>query len=286
MALLGSALTYGLRFPIERAVREEAVRDVEATVPPRIIRIVSPEDLARPMTRARYEEVNQKIKDYAMGSGVVRLKLWNAAGTVAYSTLPEQIGDSYPENEEFLEAFQGETVWEVSHETEALEERALGELMEVYIPLTWQPGDKPGGVVEVYLSYAPFVRHLASIRNAIFLAVGIASLTLPLVLYLLYRTGWKAIQRERDTAAENFQLARTLNITLLQHVERFLDLQRSLHVLRARAADLPGGQSQEIVQERYSSLVKGIQEFANNADAILGPLLATASSSRLPAESR
>lgn len=196
VGILASVLAYGLRFPIERAVREEAVRETVDTVSPRILKIFSPQDLAQPLTGARYEEVDRMVRDFALEPGTERLKLWNPSGTVVYSTLREEVGESYPDNDELRLALQGKPAWEVGHETESPLESDLGEVFEVYIPLAWQPGDKPAGVVEVYVPYAPYARHLASIRNAIFLAAGLASLIVAVAWYLLYRVGSRQINRE------------------------------------------------------------------------------------------
>ncbi|MEK7778038.1 MAG: hypothetical protein AAB303_05375, partial [Chloroflexota bacterium] len=201
---------------------------VGQSVQPFVLAKLSPEDLAQPMTGARYEEVDRMFKESMLSRNVVRVKLWNLAGMVIYSTLPSEVGSFYPDNEGLRQAYRGKLSWEVTDQPEAPEERGLGRLIEVYVPLTWAEEGAPVGVLEVYLPYAPYARHLASIRNAIFLAAGLASLTLPLALYLLYRRGWASIRAERDMTLQREREVVALNRLLQRDMAHYYEVRDRL----------------------------------------------------------
>ncbi|MDO8750726.1 MAG: hypothetical protein Q7K03_06240 [Dehalococcoidia bacterium] len=272
VVLLGGALTYVLRIPIESAMLEEAVRDIETTVRPFVLKKLSPEDLAQPMTGARYEEVAQMFRESMLPHNVVRLKLWDLAGRVVYSTLPSEIGSSYPDDEHLRQAIQGQHVWEVTDQPEAPEMRALGQLIEVYIPLTWEVDGMPAGVLEVYLPYAPYHRQLASIRNAIFLAAVIASLTLPLALYLLYRTGWKAIREERNMTIQRQREVDALNRLLQRDIAHYAELQQRILRLRDEVVGPVPSQGNAPPLARDAWLAMRIRDLAEFApDVMISP---------------
>ncbi len=230
VALIGGVITYVLRLPIESAVQEEAIHDITAVAQPRILKLVTPQDLAQPIIGARYEELDRLVKEYVLGNRIARLKLWDASRTVVYSTLSSEVGKSYPGDKNLQRAFQGSTTWEVTSESESPEERTLGELIEAYVPLTWEGTAK--GVLEVYIPYAPYARHLASIRNAILAAVVGMSLTLPISLYVLYRIGVRSIRRERDTAIQRQREVQGLNRLLQQDLAHYSELRGRLLELR------------------------------------------------------
>ena len=196
VGILGSALTYGLRFPIERAIREEAVRDVVERVRPRFLKFVDPKNLVQPTSESQYAELDRSIREFVLEPGIGRLKLWSASGTVLYSTLPGQVGESYPEETDIQEAIEEGVVWEWAEETESTAESELGQVLEVYLPLVWTPGGAPEAVLEIYVPLERYSGLLASIKNAILGAALLASFALPIALYLLYQVGSRQINRE------------------------------------------------------------------------------------------
>ncbi|MBI2171179.1 MAG: hypothetical protein HYU30_04050 [Chloroflexi bacterium] len=270
VVVVGVGIAYALRMPIESAVREEAVRDTVTEVLPRLLKMVAPQDVAQPITGASYEHLDRMVRDYALSTHAVRLKIWNSEGLVVYSTLESQVGESYPDSEELQEALQGKTVWEVSRETEAPEERAFGELMEIYVPLAWEAGAKPAGVMEVYLDYAPYSRLLTLIRNAIFGAVALVGASVILAMFVLYRTGYQTIQKQRDVALQRQREVTALNHLLQQDLAHYYDLKGRLLGLRAEIAQDPRFQPDAApVSARDAWLLMQLRELAEFAADIM-----------------
>ncbi|MBI4281934.1 MAG: hypothetical protein HY672_00385 [Chloroflexi bacterium] len=226
-------MTYALRIPIESAVQKEAIRDIVGRTLPFVLKELSPEDMVQPMTGTRYEEVDQIFKESAVLHDVVRLRLWNREGRVIYSTMPSQVGRSYPHDEQYRMAIQGQQAWDVNDQSEFPEERVLGQLIEVYAPVTWYgEAGTPAGVLEVYLSYAPYARHLTSVRNAIFASAVLMSLALGTALCVLYHVGWRSILREREMVLNREREVSALNRLLQADLAHYDEVQNRLLGLR------------------------------------------------------
>lgn len=197
---VGVGVSLALAKSIEARVSEEAARDAVAEARPRIMKILTPEKLSQPLSGPDYEAVDQMVRDYVLTANVVRLKVWDTSGTVVYSTRREQVGEVHPGNEALQEALRGTVVWHVTQAPESPLEGGQGRLVEVYAPLAWEPGGPPQGALEVYLLHEPYSSLAATIRNTVFVALLLLGLTLPVALFLLYRSGIVAVSRERDQA--------------------------------------------------------------------------------------
>ncbi len=203
LLLVGSALVCWSRRPVEPLIEREAVRDAVQTARPRVMNIVSAEDLQGPITGARYTEIDESIRQYVVGTYVDRIKLWSPTGQVVYSTLASQVGETYPDNEEFLEALGGETVWEVTNEPESEDERRLGTTIEVYVPLVWGEGTVPQGVLEIYFDYDHHLVLLAAIQRSTVGILLVMSGAFVVGFLLLFRSGSRSIRHQRDLADEH-----------------------------------------------------------------------------------
>ncbi len=234
LLLIGAALVYWSRFPVEPLIEREAVRDAVQTARPRIMNIISAEDLQGPMAGARYTEVDKIIREYVVGTYVDRIKLWSPKGQTVYSTLATQIGETFPDNEEFLEAMEGETVWEVTNEPESQDERQLGTSIEVYIPLVWQEGGDPAGVLEVYFDYSHHLALLAAIQKSTVGILLVMTGAFVVGFLLLFRSGSRGIRRQRDLAdahAKRLQVIKDVTSVMTSQSELEDKVSRTLEVL-------------------------------------------------------
>lgn len=267
VVLVGGGVTLALLRDISSQVHEEAVRDVIALVRPRILKMTSPQDLAQPMTGETYEALDRRVRDYLLSPDVVRLKLWNPERTVVYSTLPSQVGDSYPQNEHLLRALTGRQTWSVTREPESPQEGVLGELIEIYVPLVWEPSGRPAGVLEAYVAYEPYARLLASVRNAIFSALAVMLITLPVALYLIYQMGLASIRRQRDEVLRRQREIRALNQYLQRDIGHYVELRERILRLRdevAQAAGAEGGEAPSARDAWLAMQIRELGEFATN----------------------
>jgi hypothetical protein len=77
--------------------------------------------------------------------------------------------------------------------------------LEVYVPLTSEPGGPVTGVLEVYVPYGQWTDLFGSIQKTILLTMLLIVVTLPLAMFLLHRSGWSQIRKQRDLAIQSRQ---------------------------------------------------------------------------------
>jgi diguanylate cyclase (GGDEF)-like protein len=138
---------------------------------------------------------------------VLRMKVWNAKGLVVYSDSPELVGHSFAKSEHLSRALEGEIVSEISHASadENRQEHGLGDLLEVYVPITLAEGQPPAGAFELYLPYGPIARE---IRHDVIERLAILAAGLGLLWLSLFRIVRGASRRLRQQAAENEHMAK------------------------------------------------------------------------------
>ena len=122
-----------------------------------------------------------------MSSGrVVRVKLWMPTGVVAYSDDHALIGRKFPVTSDVSEALAGGVHSGVANgkdgDPEHVDDRELGDVLEVYVPLMRDRAEHPIGVTETYLSYAPVQQEIASEQQRITVAIAAGMTLLFLVL--------------------------------------------------------------------------------------------------------
>ncbi|KQO63802.1 sensor histidine kinase [Curtobacterium sp. Leaf261] len=140
-----------------------------------------------PAARTELEEV---VRKSVLRNGAVRVKIWDADGTIVFSDEERLIGQRFELDEDEREALAGTVVQAEPtdvDEPENVHERAFGRLLEAYRPVT-----TPGGTTvlfEEYFRYDVVGERAASLRRG-FGAVTIGSVLLlalllaPLVIRL------------------------------------------------------------------------------------------------------
>jgi two-component system NarL family sensor kinase len=145
---LAAATIGGLSFwQVNQAAAAEAISNAETVTQIDAHGIVEP--LLTPAllagTPAALHTLDAVVTQRVLGSRVVRLKIWNAAGTIVYSDRHALIGETFPLGSEESAALQaGHTNSDVSDlsKPENRFERVFGSLVEVYLPVRAENGTK------------------------------------------------------------------------------------------------------------------------------------------------
>ncbi|MBI4310917.1 MAG: PAS domain-containing protein [Chloroflexi bacterium] len=200
--VVGAGILYAIRFPIEERIRWEATDDASIKVQSLARNLLDPHMLSGPLSGQEYERVDQAVRAYVLTDRVRRVKIWNPELEVIYSSLPSQMGSVVSDNDELHEALEGKTIYELGTPKESPDDLEFGAVIEAYFPVSLQPGAPPDIVAEVYIPYAPYAAIVASIQRIVLVAAALAGLIVCLALYFAYRTGWKAINREKNIASQ------------------------------------------------------------------------------------
>lgn len=81
---------------------------------------------------------------------ILRIKVWDREAKIIYSDQTDIIGKTFPNNEEFSSAIRGniEAAIKVPIKPENILETGYGQLMEVYVPISFDGSNEVNGVIE------------------------------------------------------------------------------------------------------------------------------------------
>jgi hypothetical protein len=144
--------------------------------------------LAQPLEGSDYEQFLGFIQQNIDPERTARVKVWNRAGQVIFSTDRAQVGQVFPIKPALGEALSGgvEAVLWVPYDAENEGERPLGALLEVYVPVRG-PGGEVLGAFEVYRYYEPMAQMIAQHQRTARLGVGVSFAFLYIALFLVLR---------------------------------------------------------------------------------------------------
>ncbi|MDI6900473.1 MAG: HD-GYP domain-containing protein [Anaerosomatales bacterium] len=208
--LLGVAVTW----IVDDTIVNESSRSMSTMVNAVIVEQLHGADLSGPLDQVTSDHLDQEIAANLRVGGIDTIKLWNADGTLVYSSDGEGVGLTFDDHPAIVAALSGEVVSQIERRAED-ESRSqferLGTLMEIYAPL-YRPGlDKPFGVFETYQSYAPVQTLILRANLVIWGIVIFGALLLYVTQLQIVR---KAEHRLRHTEAEaaliNERLERSL----------------------------------------------------------------------------
>jgi signal transduction histidine kinase len=167
-------------------------------------------------------ELAGSIKSMMQNRSIVRIKIFNRQGVVAFSTSPAQIGSVQSHNQGFITAINGEVdSFLVYHDTFNSFDAATEEdnLIQTYIPVRASPTEPILGVFELYTDVSPLV--LQTERHEFIIMVGtILSLSaLYTVLFILVRRANHTIELQQRTIRERTQTLEVLSAQMLESEE-------------------------------------------------------------------
>ncbi len=239
--LLGMlAIGGGSLIASQRAGRAEAMADVRALTHVVAKTVVEPNltDELLAGDRASIAALDEVIAHRVLDDMTLRVKLWDASGTIVYSDEPMLIGETYRlEDDKNRSLWSGDIVSEISGldgPENRFEAELAGEMMEVYLPI-----DGPDGNPLLYESYFAMssVSDSASRIRSEFLPIIVVPVALMGGLH--FALAWGLRERIRRGQIDRERL-------LLRAIESS-DLER-----RRIAADLHDGVVQDLVGTSFA----------------------------------
>jgi two-component system NarL family sensor kinase len=139
-----------------RAATAEAIRDARTVTNLEAVDVVGPAltDAALDPGPAQ-DALNQVVHDRVLGTQIVRVKIWDASGTIRYSDDLKLIGSRFPlASDERRALLTGRTAAEVTNlsAAENRDERRFGKLLQVYLGVRTSSGQRL--LFETYQPYS------------------------------------------------------------------------------------------------------------------------------------
>jgi diguanylate cyclase (GGDEF)-like protein len=163
-------------------------------------RISSRELAAGQMTVDRYRSFDAFIRSSILSDRTIRVKVWNRHGRVIYSDDRRISGHTFAIAGELSEALHGELASEVSDlsKSENRDDRRYGKLLEVYIPIRYQPRGQTLGAFELYQTYGPVERQITSLQHSGYALLAGGLMALYLLLFGIVRHGSNTIIEQQQ----------------------------------------------------------------------------------------
>ncbi|MEE8577680.1 MAG: histidine kinase [candidate division Zixibacteria bacterium] len=166
-------------------------------------------------------------------TAVIRVKIYDANGIVAYSTKPDQIGGHRDDNPKFLLGMQGVVSSRliVSDSFDALEKRSESEnLIQTYIPVQLNPTSGIVGVLEIYTNVDHLFETIEKTTRQVSIIGFCALVGLFVVLWWSITRAERTINRQRTIIAQRSHSLELLaeRLSSAQEAERHR-VSRELH---------------------------------------------------------
>jgi two-component system, NarL family, sensor kinase len=155
---------------------------------------------------ASYGLFDRAVRLKLLGGETVRVKLWDAEGTIVYSDVDDLVGQRFALGPNARAALAGEPGVSVVEPTkpEHVHEADLGELLEFYLPVRDADG-RIVGLFEVYQQAEPLRAAVAGIRRNVWLSIGSGLGVVGLFMGSLTVANARVLNRRRRQAEELFQ---------------------------------------------------------------------------------
>ncbi len=180
-----------------------------------------------------YQDLDAAARSYLAGTPILKLKIYNTAGRVIYSTNPEELGSNASSNPRFQRALAGDIVTDRQYRSKFLAWSGPREniwILADYLPMltAYDQGPKIG-VIEIYRDITALHE---STKQLTITAATVISGAFLLLFILLVSMVWRA---ERKTQAEHdakLSLARAIGEAEATAREKTQFLARISHELR------------------------------------------------------
>lgn len=180
---------------------------------------VGPQELPAQRLSARITEVLSEVRRDAL---VVKVKLYNRRGMIAYSTERSQIGQNQAGNSGFMSAVNGRVSSTLKYHdvfSRFADTAADANLMQTYIPVRNAATGSIEGVFEIYTDVTPLVSANERAVFVILAGVGLILMALYTVLILVIRRARRVIESQQNTISERTAALETLSAAMLRSDE-------------------------------------------------------------------
>lgn len=162
------------------------------------------------------------LVDPLHGMKVVRIKIYDAEGRTVFSTDPSLIGEDQADNHGVRGALAGEVTAELVHKNTfnasdgVIENR---DLLEVYVPIRTEAGDRIKGVFELYSDMTELLETIGDTQRLVLLGSLIISGVVFVPLLLLFRHVDITLQKEEAATERHLDELKEARSSLEQKVD-------------------------------------------------------------------
>ena len=207
-----------------------------------------------PLSAGHKVILGRLLHDTPLGQQIVAFKIWDAEGSIVYSTEPSNIGRAYSLHSDLADAWQGKVssgISDLRRPEHILERENWTQLLETYSPVRQTGTDRIIAVAEFYQKVDDLQGEIIAAQTRSWLIVGAATVVMYLLLAGMVRRGSDTIVRQQAELREKVaQLTDLLeqNEVLHERVRRAATRITALNerFLRRISAELHDGPAQDL----------------------------------------
>jgi PAS domain S-box-containing protein len=187
LILFGFAFGKILTVSIERTMLMKSFQETAEIVNQNVIKHFRGDDLLVPKSDSDYHKFSHEMGHLSLGSDIERIKIWNKDMFVVWFDDEQLVGRHFPDNTELKRALSGELVSEIK-DVKSINQKykfdhEVGRLLELYVPVRFDPQGDIKNVFEVYQNLDPLYERISHHKKIIWLWTSIGFTVLYLVLY-------------------------------------------------------------------------------------------------------
>ncbi len=211
--VIGLLVGYGITHYLEQQAIDQQKLVVSSLVPPVVGLVISKEILEKGVcdgtqtpkdcaNSSKFKNIDGALS-YLSGSGLVRVKIWNRQGMIAYSDKPDLIGQRYPVSGDLAESLDGVATSDISplEKAENANEKAFGELLEVYTPLKLPGENEVSGAFEGYYEIDELRDRINATNGYLWTSIAFGFAFLYVSLFTIVRGASQRILRQSSENA-------------------------------------------------------------------------------------
>jgi diguanylate cyclase (GGDEF)-like protein len=215
-AVLASVLSTAIEDRARQQAEDAALMAVRLGLQPQI----TPEDLAHGFDAGRLAGIEEAVDEAAEEFGTenhelaafdpIELKIFDADRTIVYhSENPELVGQT-SRSGELRASLDGYVVSGFAHSADdsASSEQGDHQLLEVYVPLQYDGDDRPAGVIELYLPYAPVAAAVREDVRTLTITLAVALAAFYAVVFRLIASASAKLRRQREQLVSSAERGR------------------------------------------------------------------------------
>jgi diguanylate cyclase (GGDEF)-like protein/PAS domain S-box-containing protein len=210
---------------LRTAAVNEAVRTTESVVRGFVDPAVTPAVLADPSGPAG-DAINDQLAQIVKAGKLLRIKVWDHDGKVAFSDLPALRGRQFELEKDLQAVFEGETETEFTNGQDAENEFERGlaaRMLSIYLPIRGSDGSVLGAY-EIYEDAAPIEADVAQTSRDVLLIVGAMAIALLALLFLAFSGTSRRLAMQNRQLRDRALTEQVLTADLLRSQERFRSL--------------------------------------------------------------
>jgi signal transduction histidine kinase len=217
VVVLGAVLAHVLNADVQQRYLETSRSSATLIAQVGIQPLLTAELVAGGASPTDIAQIDAQLQGAAVSNEVQRIKVWNRAGTIAYSDNHSLIGKTFPIDDDLGKALAGTSSASITDGRggENAGDTLNGPLIQVYVPLVFQGSSSASGAFELYLPYAPVQAAIDRESNQlyVFLAAGLALFYASMFPVVLLADRWRRrlLNEAQATALANLAVLERLN---------------------------------------------------------------------------